>query len=105
MSEVWCEYLEYRDNIFYYVYDDWEKKYCIVILRVLVGKVLIFLYNNVIVVYLGIKILIKGRDRYFWYKLRVDIRYWCVIWIFMNLENFLIEEYEFYYKNMWLVFF
>lgn len=101
------EYLEYRDNILYYVYDDWEKKYCTVIPRVLVGKVLTLLHNNVTVAHLGIKTLSKGRERYFWYKMRADTRHWCVTcvtWIFTNLENPLIEEYEPHYKNMWLAF-
>lgn len=92
LSEAWFEYLEYRDNILYYVYDDWEKKYCTVIPRVLVGKVLTLLHNNVTVAHLGIKTLSKGRDRYFWYKMRADTRHWCVTWIFANLENPLIEE-------------
>lgn len=96
------EYLEYRDNILYYVYDDWEKKYCTVIPRVLVGKVLTLLHNNVTVAHLGIKTLSKGRERYFWYKMSADTRHWCVTWIFANLENPLIEEYEPHYKNMWL---
>lgn len=101
------EYLEYRDNILYDVYDDWEKKYCTVIPRVLVGKVLTLLHNNVTVAHLGIKTLSKGRERYFWYKMRADTRHWCVTcvtWIFTNLENPLIEEYEPHYKNMWLAF-
>lgn len=98
------EYLKYRDNILYYVYDDWEKTYCTVIPRVLVGKVLTLLHNNVTVAHLGIKTLSKGRERYFWYKMRADTRHWCVTWIFTNLENPLIEEYEPHYKNMWLAF-
>lgn len=104
LSEAWFEYLEYRDNILYYVYDDWEKKYCTVIPRVLVGKVLTLLHNNGTVAHLGIKTLSKGRDGYFWYKMRADTRHWCVTWIFTNLENPLIEEYEPHYKNMWLAF-
>lgn len=73
------ESLEYRDNILYYVHDDWEKKYRIVIPKVLVGKVLSLLHNNVTGGHLGIKkTLSKVRERYFWYRMSTDTRHWCV---------------------------
>lgn len=56
-----------------------EKKYCTVIPRVLVGKVLSLSYNNVTGGHLEIKnTLSKVREIYFWYEMGADTRHWCV---------------------------
>ena len=73
------ESLEYIDNVLYYVQDGFDKKYCIVIPKALVGKVLTLLHNSTTGGHLGIKkTLSKVRDRYFWYKMSTDTKYWCV---------------------------
>ena len=70
--------LTYIDDTLYHVQDGVNPKYQIVIPKSFVGTLLKELHNSVTGGHLGIKkTLSKTKDRFYWHKMREDVKYWC----------------------------